>query len=107
MVEVVNSIDDVDLHRISPRYCVLNDFSLELFVTLRSDDKLSLNGEYPELSPIFGEIGFFLLQAFPNTGEKFLVVGIPLEIEPWPPWRCFALARRSSSISSLALRGSE
>ena len=41
-----------------------------------------MNGECPELSPIFGEIGFFLLQAFPNAGEKFLVVGVPLEIGP-------------------------
>jgi hypothetical protein len=57
----VNSIDDVDLHWLPPRYCALDDFSLELFVTLRSDEKLSLNGECPELSPIFGEIRFFLL----------------------------------------------
>jgi hypothetical protein len=57
----VNSIDDVDLHWLPPRYCALDDFSLELFVTLRSDEKLSLNGECPELSPIFSEIRFFLL----------------------------------------------
>ena len=55
----------------------INDYSLELFVTLRSDEKLSLNGECPELSPIFSEIRFFLLQALPNTGEKFLIVGVP------------------------------
>jgi len=50
LVEVVNSIDDVDLHWIPPLHFALDEFSLEFFVTLRRDEKLSLNGESPELT---------------------------------------------------------
>ena len=50
LVEVVNAVDDVDLHRIHPRYCVLDDFFVELFVTLRRYEKFSLNGECPGFS---------------------------------------------------------
>ncbi|MDA9962675.1 hypothetical protein N9D63_07295 [Opitutales bacterium] len=43
----MNSIDDLDLHWIPPRHYTLGDFSLKLFVRLRRDKKLSLNGQSP------------------------------------------------------------